>query len=240
MLPHRTRSSTRRCGTISGKSRVSIQLIARRRSRSTTWCSVTWSGPRRLRSTGHRGHRGQRARYWHPVTPGITTSRSARSTSRTLGRDRERLQRSPRPASCRPRSIVCPRGVGGFLSLLDSSGRPLSWDGERPIERRRRAHRRCLPAIVGSMHGCRWSPTRTIPFTQARGNNADPGVPCRGHPTCAGEGGIGARVLPDTKATTPRAAPSTAYLSFSRGRTRRGRRDHRSDTPTFEKLAVAR
>jgi len=73
--------------------------------------------------------------------------------------------------------------------------------------------------IVGSMHGLPVVTDPNIPVTQGAGNNEDPVFVVRASDLVLWEGGIRARVLPETKATTLTVLLQIySYLAFSAAR----------------------
>jgi hypothetical protein len=91
--------------------------------------------------------------------------------------------------------------------------------GERPDERRRCAHRRGFPADRWVMHGLPVVTDPNIPVGQGTGNNEDPLFVVRASDLVLREGGIRARVLPETEATTLTVLLQIySYLAFTAAR----------------------
>jgi hypothetical protein len=85
--------------------------------------------------------------------------------------------------------------------------------------------------IVGSMRGLPVVTDPNIPVTQGPGNNEDPVFVVRASHLVLWEGGIRARVLPETKATTLTVLLQIySYLAFRGQLPAERRRDHRPDS----------
>jgi HK97 family phage major capsid protein len=116
--------------------------------------------------------------------------------------------------------VMHPRRWGWFLSLLDASQRPLFLGtANAPMNVAGVLSDVASQQIVGSMHGLPVVTDPNIPVTQGTGNNEDPVFVVRASDLVLWEGGIRARVLPETKATTLTVILQCfSYLAFSAAR----------------------
>ena len=99
--------------------------------------------------------------------------------------------------------VMHPRRWGWFLSLLDASQRPL-FLGTANAPMNVAGVLTAVPSqqVVGSMHGLPVVTDPNIPVDQGTGNNEDPVFVVRASDLVLWEGGIRARVMPETRATT--------------------------------------
>jgi HK97 family phage major capsid protein len=116
--------------------------------------------------------------------------------------------------------VMHPRRWGWFLSLLDASQRPLFLGtANAPMNVAGVLTDVASQQIVGSMHGLPVVTDPNVPVTQGPGNNEDPVFVMRASDLVLWEGGIRARVLPETKATTLTVLLQIySYLAFSAAR----------------------
>jgi HK97 family phage major capsid protein len=116
--------------------------------------------------------------------------------------------------------VMHPRRWGWFLALLDASQRPLFLGtANAPMNVAGVLTDVASQQIVGSMHGLPVVTDPNIPVTQGTGNNEDPVFVVRASDLVLWEGGIRARVLPETKATTLTVLLQIySYLAFSAAR----------------------
>ena len=124
----------------------------------------------------------------------------------------------------RPEVIVMhPRRWGWFLSLLDASQRPLFLGtANAPMNVAGVLTDVASQQVVGSMHGLPVVTDQNIPVDQGTGNNEDPVFVLRPSDLVLWEGGIRARVMPETRATTLTVLLQIfSYLAFSAARATR-------------------
>jgi len=156
------------------------------------------------------------------LTPGITTiAASAIDIQHVYGAIANAVQTIHSTRFLPPEVIVMhPRRWGWFLSLLDASQRPLFLGtANAPMNVAGVLTDVASQQIVGSMHGLPVVTDPNIPVTQGAGNNEDPVFVVRASDLVLWEGGIRARVLPETKATTLTVLLQIySYLAFSAAR----------------------
>ena len=113
-----------------------------------------------------------------------------------------------------------PRRWGWFLSLLDASQRPLFLGtANAPMNVAGVLTDVASQQVVGSMHGLPVVTDQNIPVDQGTGNNEDPVFVLRASDLVLWEGGIRARVMPETRATTLTVLLQIfSYLAFSAAR----------------------
>jgi HK97 family phage major capsid protein len=116
--------------------------------------------------------------------------------------------------------VMHPRRWGWFLALLDASQRPLFLGtANAPMNVAGVLSDVASQQVVGQMHGLPVVTDPNIPVAQGTGNNEDPVFVVRASDLVLWEGGIRARVLPETKATTLTVLLQIySYLAFSAGR----------------------
>jgi hypothetical protein len=116
--------------------------------------------------------------------------------------------------------VMHPRRWGWFLSLLDASQRPLFLGtANAPMNVAGVLTDVASQQIVGSMHGLPVVTDPNVPVNQGTGNNEDPVFVVRASDLVLWEGGIRARVLPETKATTLTVLLQIySYLAFTAAR----------------------
>lgn len=156
------------------------------------------------------------------LTPGITTiAASAIDIQHVYGAIANAVQTIHSTRFLPPEVIVMhPRRWGWFLSLLDASQRPLFLGtANAPMNVAGVLTDVASQQVVGSMHGLPVVTDPNIPVTQGAGSNEDPVFVVRASDVVLWEGGIRARVLPETKATTLTVLLQIfSYLAFSAGR----------------------
>lgn len=156
------------------------------------------------------------------LTPGITTIPvSAIDIQHVYGAIANAVQTIHTTRFLPPEVIVMhPRRWGWFLSLLDNADRPLFLGtANAPMNVAGVLTEVASQQIVGSMHGLPVVTDPNIPVTQGTGNNEDPVFVVRASDLVLWEGGIRARVLPETKATTLTVLLQIySYLAFSAAR----------------------
>jgi HK97 family phage major capsid protein len=155
-------------------------------------------------------------------TPGITTiAVTAVDIQHVYGAIANAVQTIHTTRFLPPEVIVMhPRRWGWFLSLLDASDRPLFLGtANAPMNVAGVVTDVASQQIVGSMHGLPVVTDPNIPVTQGTGNNEDPVFVVRASDLVLWEGGIRARVLPETKATTLTVLLQIySYLAFTAAR----------------------
>jgi HK97 family phage major capsid protein len=116
--------------------------------------------------------------------------------------------------------VMHPRRWGWFLSLLDASQRPLFLGtANAPMNVAGVLTDVASQQVVGSMHGLPVVTDQNIPVDQGTGNNEDPVFVLRASDLVLWEGGIRARVMPETRATTLTVLLQIfSYLAFSAAR----------------------
>ena len=156
------------------------------------------------------------------LTPGITTiAASAIDFPHVYGALANAVQTIHTTRFLPPEVIVMhPRRWGWFLSLLDASQRPLFLGtANAPMNVAGVLTDVASQQIVGSMHGLPVVTDPNIPVTQGTGNNEDPVFVARASDLVLWEGGIRARVMPETRATTLTVLLQIySYLAFSASR----------------------
>jgi HK97 family phage major capsid protein len=156
------------------------------------------------------------------LTPGITTiAASAIDFPHVYGAIANAVQTIHTIRFLPPEVIVMHPGRWGWLlSLLDASDRPLFLGtANAPMNVAGVLTDVASQQIVGSMYGLPVVTDPNIPVTQGPGNNEDPVFVVRASDLVLWEGGIRARVLPETKATTLTVLLQIySYLAFSAAR----------------------
>jgi HK97 family phage major capsid protein len=156
------------------------------------------------------------------LTPGITTiAASAVDIQHVYGAIANAVQTIHSTRFLPPEVIVMhPRRWGWFLSLLDASQRPLFLGtANAPMNVAGVLTDVASQQVVGSMHGLPVVTDPNVPVTQGTGNNEDPVFVVRASDLVLWEGGIRARVLPETKATTLTVLLQIySYLAFTAAR----------------------
>jgi HK97 family phage major capsid protein len=156
------------------------------------------------------------------LTPGITTiAVSAVDIQHVYGAIANAVQTIHSTRFLPPEVIVMhPRRWGWFLSLLDASQRPLFLGtANAPMNVAGVLTDVASQQIVGSMHGLPVVTDPNVPVNQGTGNNEDPVFVVRASDLVLWEGGIRARVLPETKATTLTVLLQIySYLAFTAAR----------------------
>jgi HK97 family phage major capsid protein len=156
------------------------------------------------------------------LTPGITTiAASAVDIQHVYGAIANAVQTIHSTRFLPPEVIVMhPRRWGWFLSLLDASQRPLFLGtANAPMNVAGVLTDVASQQVVGQMHGLPVVTDPNIPVTQGTGNNEDPVFVVRASDLVLWEGGIRARVLPETKATTLTVLLQIySYLAFTAAR----------------------
>jgi len=156
------------------------------------------------------------------LTPGITTiAASAVDIQHVYGAIANAVQTIHTTRFLPPEVIVMhPRRWGWFLSLLDASQRPLFLGtANAPMNVAGVLTDVASQQIVGQMHGLPVVTDPNVPVKQGTGNNEDPVFVVRASDLVLWEGGIRARVLPETKATTLTVLLQIySYLAFTAAR----------------------